>query len=208
MAAIDNAISQLSGRITGVQASQLADYVQLVERLGGRWNLMSRGALERIEEHVIDSAAVLRVHDPGCGTLGDLGSGGGLPGLVLAILRPQWQVTLVDSRRSKVVFLREAVRTLDLPNAEVVHGRVEELDDGTFDWAVSRALGRASKTLGPALASVRPGGKLILYKGPRWEQERVAAEEVALRSGAAIVSEERVELPGLNRATTFVTFEV
>ncbi|MBD3349548.1 MAG: 16S rRNA (guanine(527)-N(7))-methyltransferase RsmG [Candidatus Eisenbacteria bacterium] len=201
-------ISQLAGEITESQASRLSEYVRLARKLGSRWNLMSPAALAGIEEHLIDSAALLRVHDPECGSLADLGSGGGLPGVVLAILRPRWRVTLVDSRRSKVVFLREAASMLDLGNAEVVHGRIEELQKGAFDTAVSRALGPVRKTLGPSLKTVRRGGKLILYKGPSWEEERAEAAEVAGEWGAAIAAEERVKLPGLSRATTFVTFEL
>ncbi len=201
------AITDLAGSMSAEAGRHLEVYAALVSDMGKRWNLMSRSALERVEEHVIDSAALLKaVEIDGC-SVGDLGSGAGLPGVVLAILRPSCQVTLVDSRRSKIVFLEHVVRTMGLLNVRVVHERIEKLV-GTegFDIAVSRALGSTGDTLGPSLSVVNPGGRLVLYKGPKWIEERDEAMELARAAGAPLEEEPRVELPGLERTTTFVVF--
>ncbi len=202
------ALEALAGRMSDDMVRQVVAYGGLVLQAGRRWNLMSRGALENLDEHLVDSAAVLRaVELEGC-SVGDLGSGAGMPGLVLAILRPSCQVTLVDSRRSKVVFLEHAVRALELGNARVVHERLEKLGGlESFDVAVSRALGSILDTLETSLKVVRPGGRLVLYKGPKWSQERAEAERIALGGGATLSGEIPVELPGFARTTTFAVFE-
>lgn len=201
------AIADLVGNVSTAAGRHLEVYGALVSGMGKRWNLMSRGALERVDEHIIDSAALLRaIEIEGC-SVGDLGSGAGLPGIVLAILRPSCEVTLVDSRRSKIVFLEHVVRTMELPNVRIIHERMEKLvgSEG-FDVAVSRALGSIVDTLGPSLSLVNPGGRLVLYKGPKWIEDRDEAIEVARAAAASLEEERRIELPGLERTTTFVVF--
>lgn len=200
------AVEHLLGEHSYAQAEALEAYCGLVRQVGARWNIMAQGELHRVEEHVVDSAALLRVYDRHEALVADLGSGAGLPGVVLAVLRPSWRVALVDSRRSKAVFLREAVRALQLRNVVVVHNRIEGLESGAFDMATSRALGSIEITLGCSLKVVSPGGKLVLFKGPRWKEERPAAIAIAKRAGATLASEVDVELPGLDRKTTFVVF--
>jgi 16S rRNA (guanine527-N7)-methyltransferase len=201
-------VAQLAGGLSEEQASVLRSYCDLVRDAGSRWNLMAPSALARVEEHVVDSAAALVAVDLSEASVADLGSGAGLPGIVLSVLRPGWRTSLVDSRRSKAVFLREAVRVLRLGNAVVVHDRVEALGGAGFDLALSRALGSIESTLVPSLRTIRAGGQLVLYKGPRWTGERARAEELARGAGGLMVAEKNVGLPGLNRATTFVTFTV
>lgn len=201
------AVATLAGGLNPDLRSKLEDFGRLLREAGGRRNLMSPKALECLEEHIVDAAALLRILDPEGGELADLGSGAGLPGVVLAILRPLTSVALIDSRRSKVVFLRQAVRRLELDNAAVLHERLDALAGRvSFPIAVSRALGSIGGTLASSLALVAPGGRLVLYKGPAWERERAAAEVIAAAAGAVLVCEERVELPGLGRCTTFATF--
>jgi 16S rRNA (guanine527-N7)-methyltransferase len=201
------AVAALAGGLDASARGRLVEYGRLVTTSGRRWNLMSPRALARLDEHIVDSAAVLSVLDTGQCALADLGSGAGLPGVVLAILRPETNVSLVDSRRSKIVFLEHAVRELGLENAEVVHARLEDLPGGReFDLAVSRALGRVENTLEPSLALLRAGGRLVLFKGPKWAAEREAAEAAAVRYGAVLEREVDVELPGFGRTTTFVVF--
>jgi len=202
-----DAVGELAGGISEAQGARLREYAALVRELGKRWNLMSRSALGVVEEHMVDCSAALRL----CGgrglTVADLGSGAGLPGIVLAILRPDWSVSLVDSRRSKVVFLREAILRLGLTNASVVHNRIEALEGSGFDLATSRALGPVMDTLEAGLRVVRSGGHLILYKGPRWGDERVQVAAVVAGAGGRIAAEKEVALPGLDRTTMLVSIE-
>ena len=98
---------------------------------------------------------------------------------------------------------------LGLANAEVLHERLQALGGQmSFDLAVSRAIGAVKRTLAPSLSLVAPGGRLVLYKGPRWRDERASAERIAHGVSASLAETTDVELPGLNRTTTFVTFEV
>jgi 16S rRNA G527 N7-methylase RsmG len=96
---------------------------------------------------------------------------------------------------------------LGLTNASVVHDRIEALEGAGFDLATSRALGPVLETLGASLGIVRAGGRLVLYKGPRWGDERAQAAEVVARAGGRIASETDVRLPGLDRTTTLVSIE-
>ena len=114
----------------------------------------------------------------------DAGSGGGFPGIPLAILRPDLSVTLVDSVRKKVSFLKHAIRTLGLSGIDAVHGRLEDLCllpeySGRFDRVVCRAFssleGFANRTL-PFLSS---GGCLLAMKGPQSDHAHETANQKA-----------------------------
>lgn len=203
------AIESVGGQLSDEQAELLTGYGQGILRASRDMNLVSRRSLGSLDEHFVDSAALLSFADPGQGSLGDLGSGAGLPGIVVAIMRPQASVTLVDSRRSKVVFLKDMKRRLGLENVTVVHGRLEALDGSMqFEMATARALGSTKAVLVPCLRLVAPGGKLVLFKGPRWADEVEQARGIAAEERAEIIRTEAVALPGLDRATTFVEFHV
>ncbi|MFH1501713.1 MAG: 16S rRNA (guanine(527)-N(7))-methyltransferase RsmG [Candidatus Eisenbacteria bacterium] len=205
--ALRDAILALRGRASDDEVDRLAEYCRLLRRVGRGRNLVSANSLERLEEHVVDCASLLSATDVSEESVGDLGSGAGLPGIVLAVLCPAVSVSLIDARRSKVVFLRQAVRELGLRNTEIVHERLENLvGKASFDMAVSRALGSIDRTLATSLALLSPGGRLVLYKGPKWPDERARAEAIGRGAGAELVGEVDVELPGLHRTTTFVTF--
>ena len=202
-------IESLAGRLSDEQAVLLTAYGQAILRVSRDMNVVSRGSLERLGEHFVDSAALLAFVEPGQGPAGDLGSGAGFPGVVMAIMRPEASVTVVDSRRSKVVFLKDVKRRLGLENVTVVHGRLEEMEGRMqFALAVARALGRVEAVLASCLRLVAPGGKLVLFKGPLWRDEEEQARAVAATENAEIVRTESVALPGLGRATTFVEFHV
>ncbi|MCK4915840.1 MAG: 16S rRNA (guanine(527)-N(7))-methyltransferase RsmG, partial [Candidatus Eisenbacteria sp.] len=172
-------------------------------------NVVSRRSLGSLGEHFVDSAAMLSFADPCQGSLGDLGSGAGFPGVVVAIMRPEASVTVVDSRRSKIVFLKDVKRRLGLENVTVVHGRVEELRGHMqFGLVVARALGSTKAVLASCLRLVAPGGELVLFKGPLWGDEIEGVRVVAAQEGAEIVRTRTITLPGLDRATTFVAFHV
>ena len=203
-----DAVEALAGPLTNEQARALEAYGALVQTAGRRTNLLSTGDLGRLDEHIVDSAALLRAVDVG-DRLADIGSGAGLPGIVVAVARPGTAVTLVDARRSKAVFLKQAVRQLQLSNVRVVHERLERLPETQqYTMATSRALGDITKTLAPSLRVVEPGGRLVLFKGPGWPDERGRAVELADAEGAGIEHEIDVELPGFGRTTTFVVFHV
>jgi 16S rRNA (guanine527-N7)-methyltransferase len=202
-------IEVLVGPLSSVQEGLLQAYADRILDASKTMNVMSRRAIARLGEHFVDSAAVLAVVDLADQDVVDLGSGGGFPGVVVAVLRPSARVALLDSRRSKVVFLKSAQRQLQLPNLEIIQGRVQDMEGGrAFDAGLSRALGAVETSLGASLRLLREDGRLVLFKGPRWGEEVDAAAGIAAREGAELEKTVTVDLPGQGRATTFVVFHV
>jgi len=207
-------IESLSGAVDDASWGRLERYAQLLGQQSRRLRLVSRRAEGEIGLHVTDAAALLRVEPLGGATgraqdVADLGTGGGIPGVVIAILRPAVRVVLVDARRSRIVFLKEAARELALDNVEVVHARLEALGGvRQFDVAVSRALGAIEETLVPSLRLLSSRGRLILFKGPAWEREEARAVSLASGVGCELGWVRDVQLPGYGRGTRFVEFHV
>jgi 16S rRNA (guanine527-N7)-methyltransferase len=139
------------------------------------WNRRARLTGERdrkvlIERHLIDSLAVVP-HLPETGTVVDIGSGGGFPGIVLACVRPDLQVVLLESRRRPTSFLREAIRTIPLPAARAIESRAEDaaMDDELSARAsvvIARAV-RLDAFLAVAAPLLAPGGEAIAMQTPR-----------------------------------------
>lgn len=143
--------------------------------------------------HFLDSAYLLRYFPPNSSII-DIGTGGGIPGIPLAILRPDLNLTLLDSELSKIEFCRSAVITLGL-NCTAVNGRAEELAHQTeyreqFDFAVSRAVALGSMLSELALPYVKPGGALIAMKGRGFDAdtERFSQAALALNASEPVVT--------------------
>lgn len=154
-------------------------------------NLLSpRGLRELEERHFPESLAVAALL-PADVRLLDVGSGGGLPGLVIALARPDIEVHLLEATRKKVDFLIDAVTQLRL-SVTVHHGRAEELDRaplrGSFDVVTARAVAPMDRLVPWCMPYLRPGGRLIAIKGARWAEEIAAASQVIASSGMRIVS--------------------
>lgn len=134
----------------------------------------------------------------GPASLVDIGSGAGLPGLVIAIERPDLAVTLVEATGKKATFLRGTAQILGLEHVEVVHGRAEQLGRGAlagrFDLATARAVAPLARLIAWALPLLRPGGTLHAIKGERWQEELADAAAVLARTGAQVIHRP-VELP-------------
>lgn len=130
--------------------------------------------------HLLNSALIAPLLRPG--RVGDVGSGGGFPGLVLAIARPDVQLVLIEPMERRCVWLREQSAQLGLDNVEVVRARAEEAGlEGSLDQVTARAVS-ALRTLVPITAPlVRSGGELVLLKGARVGDEIAAAEKAMRR---------------------------
>ncbi len=124
--------------------------------------------------HVLNSALVARLVKPGL--VGDIGSGAGLPGLVLAIARPDADFVLIEPMERRTDWLQEQVDELGLANVRVVRARAEEAPFvGALDQVTARAVS-ALRTLIPSVAPLaKPGGELLLMKGSRVAEEQAAA---------------------------------
>jgi 16S rRNA (guanine527-N7)-methyltransferase len=146
------------------QLAMLLDYERLLEERAGPLGLVAEGDVEKLRDrHVLDS---LRAAAPLAGVRDayDLGSGAGLPGIVVAIARPDVRVGLVDSRRRRVAFLELAVAELRLTNASVLGLRVETLTE-PVDACLARAFAPAARAWEVAEPLLRPGGRLVYFAG-------------------------------------------
>jgi 16S rRNA (guanine527-N7)-methyltransferase len=155
---------------------------------------------ERYVVHfVLDSLKLLELGPPPSGaTLADIGSGGGYPGLPLALSRPDLAVTLVEPARRKAEYLRLATAALALTNVTVEEGRGEAMS-ATFDVVTAKGVRPTPAFIAVMLARLRPGGRGVLWLGPGAERGAVAA--AAAQAGAA-VSWHDYRLPGYDGART------
>jgi 16S rRNA (guanine527-N7)-methyltransferase len=180
--------------LPGELAPPLLAYLDLLARWNRSYNLTAvRDPREMVPRHLLDSLAMDAYLD-GIASLADLGTGPGLPGLPLAIARPQLRVTLVEANGKKARFLREAVRTLGLANAEVAESRIEALDrTGAFDAITARALATLPQILAFGGHLLAPGGRLLAMKGARPDEEIAA-----LPRGWRLQTLHRLTVPGLD----------
>jgi len=156
-------------------ASQFEVYLSLFLRWNARINLSSIRNEERVLSlHLVESIALTRALPGGVATLLDFGSGAGLPGIPIAICRPEIAVTLAESQNKKAAFLQEAIRELGI-SAKVHAGRAEALRT-EFDCVVLRAVDKMPKAVAAAVKLVGPGGWLALMTtGTELEKLKAAA---------------------------------
>ena len=139
-------------------------YFDLLQRWNSRLNLTAIRTAEGIlERHFLESIFCAQSIPSDVKTLLDFGSGGGFPGVPIALCRPEIQVTLAESQGKKAAFLREVVRELGLA-AEVYAGRVESMPaERTFDTVTLRAVDRMPEAICKAELRLKPSGLLILF---------------------------------------------
>ncbi|MET1025079.1 MAG: 16S rRNA (guanine(527)-N(7))-methyltransferase RsmG [Pseudoxanthomonas sp.] len=181
-------------------APPLLAYLALLVRWNGTYNLTAvRDPRQMVTRHLLDSLAMHRfVSD---GTLADLGTGPGLPGIPLAIAHPRLQVTLVESNGKKARFLREAVRQLKLGNARVAERRAEALDEpAAYDHLTARALDTLAGIIDVGGHLLKPGGTLLAMKGVMPHDEIAA-----LPTGWSLVQATPLTVPGLDGERHLVT---
>lgn len=169
--------------------AKLLGYLDLLAKWNRTYNLTAvRNPETMVSRHLLDSLAVLPfVHG---NTLADLGSGAGLPGIPLAIARPGLAVTLVESNGKKARFLREAVRSLPLPNVRVAQARVQDTV-GSFDTVTARAFAN--------LADMLAWGGHLLARDGRWlalKGRPDAAETAAVPAPFRVLAIHPLQVPG------------
>lgn len=180
----------LSG--SGEVRDRLIAYLRELTTWNATYNLTAvRDPEAMVTRHLLDCLAVT---DFVVGAnLADVGAGPGLPGLVLAIARPQLAVTLVESNRKKASFLRHVRRQLELDNVEVVQSRVEDFKPARrFDCVITRAFATAGDTVRGAGHLIAPGGRFVLMKG-----RDPSAEMDDLPLDFRHVETVRLDVPGL-----------
>lgn len=167
-----------AAQILGPRLDRGRAFTEALARHGEELGLIGPLELPRLwTRHILNSALVGPLLRPG--RVGDVGSGAGLPGLVLAIMRPDVSFTLIEPMERRVAWLERQVGELELDNVEVVRARAEEAKlKGALDQVTARAVS-ALRTLIPLTAPLlRPGGELVLMKGAGVDGEIASAEKV------------------------------
>jgi 16S rRNA (guanine527-N7)-methyltransferase len=186
--------------VSAAQQAQLLDYLELLAKWNTVYNLTAiREPRQMLIQHVLDSLAIvphLAPHGPSSAL--DVGTGGGLPGIVMAIVMPDWRITLNDIVHKKTAFLTQAKGLLGLANLKVVTGRVETLRigvevDAHFDVVVSRAFAELVDFVSVARHLVSPGGAMWGMKGTRPD-----AEIARLPEGVIVERVVRLNVPFLD----------
>ena len=180
-------------------------YLVLLAKWNRTYNLTAiRDREQMVTHHVQDALAVLP-HLPVAPRLRllDVGSGGGVPGLPLAIARPGWQVVLLDSNQKKGAFLQQAAIELGLANVEVVTARVEDYASPTpFDVVISRAFSSLATFAQTCARHLAPRGRLYAMKGV-YPDEEIAQLPAGMRAVAALA----LAVPGLHAQRHLVVIE-
>jgi 16S rRNA (guanine527-N7)-methyltransferase len=179
-AALERGLVELALALPSGASERLMAYLRLLAKWNKTYNLTAiRDPLQAVSHHLLDSLAVLRDLSDCAGTLADVGSGGGLPGIPIAIAEPARRVTLNDANEKKGAFLRQAVIELGLSNATVHIGRVEDWRPAEgFAVVISRGFASLVDFLAGCRHLVAPSGVLAAMKGvyPRDELAQVPAD--------------------------------
>ena len=171
---------------------KLQHFSQLVEKWTAKINLISKPSVpEMWERHILDSLQIYS-HAPNAGHWVDLGSGGGFPAIVVALMSQKEEratkFTLVESDQRKCAFLRTAMRDLER-NAKVANARIEAIDPLEADVLSARALSDLTSLLGFADRHLSPSGTALFPKGENWRAEDTAAKETWAYTCDAIQSQ-------------------
>ena len=173
---------------------RLLAYVDLLVKWNRTYNLTAiRDGDEMVTQHLLDSLAILPFLQ-GVQSLADIGSGAGLPGIPLAIARPELGVTLIDSVQKKSAFQQQAKIDLALTNVSIYSGRIEDYGQHEdFDAVTARAFSDLSTLAKVAAPLLQPGGRIYAMKGV------LPQDEIAdLPVGWHVVSATRLQVTGLD----------
>ena len=195
---------QIGMRLSARQMTLLAQYEQELLAWNERFNLTAIRDVEEVRvKHFLDSLTCVQAmrENPGK-RLADIGTGAGFPGLVLKIVYPAVQLTLVESVGKKADFCRHVVNTLGLDNVEVIQERAENIGQllayrEQFDWAVARAVAALPVLAEYLLPLMRVGGSMLAMKGESGPVESHASEHALQMLGGHLRQLVPVTLPGV-----------
>jgi 16S rRNA (guanine527-N7)-methyltransferase len=209
-ARLETLAPRLGLTLTATERQRLLAYLALIQRWTKVYNLTAvRNTGEMFTHHLLDCLAVVTPLRRGTGTAGegaprvlDVGSGAGLPGVILAMLNPTWQVTCVDAVAKKAAFIRQAAAELCIPNLQGVHGRVEA--SGTFqkpefDLITSRAFASIHDFTTLTRALLAPRGRWAAMKAHLSPEE-----QSAIPSDVEMFHVEQLEVPELDEKRCLV----
>lgn len=169
--------SQEMRELFGVAFSAAEHFADMLVAEGELRGLVGPRELPRLwSRHIVNSAAVVPFL-PRRGSVADVGSGAGFPGIVVALMRPDLEVTLIETMERRVEWLELVVAELDLDNVTIRRARAEEIKD-RYDAVTARAVANLSKLVRLTSGLLRPGGSLLALKGAKAQQEADDAKYV------------------------------
>ncbi|MGJ8513937.1 Ribosomal RNA small subunit methyltransferase G [Carnimonas sp. R-84981] len=186
---LEQGLAELGIELDQQRIATLLRYVALLHKWNGAYNLTAvRDPRDMVVRHLLDSLSILPwVKGP---ALLDVGAGAGLPGIVLAIARPELAVSLLDSNGKKVRFQRQAVLELGLDNVTPLHQRVESLESGEgFDQIVSRAFAAVGQFVGISRSLLARDGEWLAMVGQ-------LNEAPSLPEGVTLIEQAVLNVPG------------
>lgn len=186
--------------VTPEKQSQCLAYLALLQKWNKVYNLTAvRDPQEMLVLHLLDSLSVLPYIQSG--RLLDVGSGGGLPGLVVAITRPDVEVTTIDTVQKKAIFMRQVKAELSLQNAQVIHGRVEAYQaPSPFSQIISRAFSDIALFKQLTTHLMAPCGSWLAMKG-------LVPEDELQKAGVTPKEVIRLQVPQLQAQRHLIVFE-
>jgi 16S rRNA (guanine527-N7)-methyltransferase len=198
-AALADIASQLGMVLSGEAAERLLGYLDMLQRWNATYNLTAvRDPDEMLTQHLADCLAVVapmrQALSPVAGPrVLDVGSGGGLPGVVLAALCPDWQIVCVDTVGKKAAFIQQVALELKLGNLRAEHARVEKLAAGRFDLVTSRAFASLADFVRLTRHHLGEQGVWMAMKGKRPDDE-----QGDLPGDVDVFHVEQLDVPGLH----------
>jgi len=200
-------LAQLGLELSDAAVERLLAYLRLIGQWNRVYNLTAiREPHAMLTQHLLDCLSIVpalrRRLGQGAGQAGakilDVGSGAGLPGVVLAICEPGWQVTCVDAVAKKASFIRQVAAELGLSNLTATHGRVEDMA-GQYDLITSRAFSALADLVRLTAPRLAPGGAWAAMKANVSTSERLEVEPLA-----EVFHVEQLSVPGLDAARCLV----
>ena len=199
-------LTTLRLELSAAMQAKLLAYVALLKKWNGTYNLTAiRDEAEMLTQHLLDSLSVLPVLEksaPAGRRWADIGSGAGLPGIPLAIARPDLEMSLIETVEKKAAFQRQAKIELGLANVTVVNRRVEDVGGGVFDAVISRAFADLTDFVRLSGHLLAQGGRLYAMKGQLPEDEIKR-----LPPGWALVNCTPLNVPGLDAQRHLLVIE-
>jgi 16S rRNA (guanine527-N7)-methyltransferase len=194
--------------VFGEALDAAVQYAEILATRGVEWGVIGPREVPRLwDRHLLNCGVVAELVEPTCSSLADIGSGAGLPGLVLAMMLPSVSVTLVEPLERRVRFLNACVEELGLENVDVRRGRAEDLVSTLrADVVTARAVAPLERLAPIAAGLARRGGIVLAIKGSGADEELSRARPVLRRIGVRGAEVLRVGHGKVNPATTVVRF--
>jgi 16S rRNA (guanine527-N7)-methyltransferase len=194
--------------VFGAELDRAVAYAEILATRGVDWGVIGPREVPRLwDRHLMNCAVLAELVDSRYGTLADIGSGAGLPGVVLALLLPDVSVTLIEPLERRARFLTECVDELKLTNASVLRGRAEDVaGQVAADVVTARAVAPLERLAPLAVGVARKHGMILAIKGSGAAEELEQARPVLRRIGARSAEVLRVGHGKVSPATTVVRF--